>query len=266
MELWQSLVLSLIQGITEFLPISSSGHLVITREIFNWNEAGAAFDAFTGLGTLTAVLIYFRREVLELLTAFFKQKNQGLNFDPNATLANQLLIASIPAFIFGFLIKDTVDNWGHKPLLIASTTLIFALFLQITDLWGVKKKQLSDFTLKTAIIVGLFQAIALIPGTSRSGITITAALLLGFNRQASAKFSFLLSIPISAAAGLYGLLKIGSDPTGIGFIALLLSFLISFGSAYLCIALFLKFLNKIGMWPHTIYRIFLATFLFLKFY
>ncbi|MBR1375778.1 MAG: undecaprenyl-diphosphate phosphatase [Cardiobacteriaceae bacterium] len=255
MDLWQSVVLALIQGITEFLPISSSGHLVITREFFGWEDAGAAFDAFTGLGTLTAVIIYFRREIKDLCLAFFDQFSCE-NFDrANARLANQLIIATLPALIIGYLVKDYVDVLTHSPKVIAFTTIFYAVLLYLSDRLGKKIRALKQTSYRDAIIYGFAQALALIPGTSRSGITITAGLALGYDRKSAAKFSFLLSIPISAAAGLYGLLKLLKNPEQFPLFNVFIAYIVSLVSAYFCIALFIRFLDLIGMLPHAIYRL-----------
>ena len=258
MEFWQACVLALIQGLTEFLPISSSGHLVLTRELFGWQDAGVAFDAFTGLGTLTAVLIYFRSDLAEMSRAFADQFYCH-NYDRrSARLCNQLIVGTIPALVIGFLIKDHVDTLTHSPLVIASTTIFYAILLYLADLLGRKNLRLEQTSWRDAMLYGFAQVLALIPGTSRSGITITAGLALGYDRKSAARFSFLLSIPISAAAGLYGLVKLLHNPSDFPLFTVFAAYVISLVSAYLCIALFIRFLDLIGMLPHCIYRLFLG--------
>lgn len=264
MTLWHAFVLSLIQGITEFLPISSSGHLVITREVLHWPDSGVAFDAFTGLGTLSAVIIYYWKDICEILSHWLRQFSAQKAPDPEhyARLGNQLLIATLPALIIGFLAKDYVNAMLHNPYVIAATTIGFGLLLGAADIFGKKFRPIGRTTTKQALVYGFMQAIALIPGTSRSGITITAGLMMGFTRQAAARFSFLLSIPISAAAGAYGLLELIKAPSAdFTWQIMLLSYVVSLVSALICIALFIRFLNIIGMWPHVIYRLLLGGFL-----
>ncbi|SUO92197.1 undecaprenyl-diphosphate phosphatase [Suttonella indologenes] len=267
MDLWQAFVLSLIQGLTEFLPISSSGHLVITRDLLNWPEASVAFDAFTGLGTLSAVLLYFRRDLIQIFYHWCWQFRAHKVPDPEqyAKLGNQLIIATFPALLVGFLVKDHVDTLLHSPILIACTTIGFGILLGLADYYGKKIRILTQTTTTQALFYGLAQAIALIPGTSRSGITITAGLAMGFSREAAARFSFLLSIPISAAAGAYGLLKLLQSDSSFSWQVILLSYCTAFASAYFCISLFLRFLDTIGMWPHVVYRLFLGSLLLFVF-
>lgn len=268
MERCQAVILSLIQGITEFLPISSSAHLVITREILDWPDPGVAFDAFTGLGTLTAVIVYYRKDIQALLDHWFARfgKTPAPDRENYARLGDQLLIATLPALIIGFLVRDSVDALTHDPLVIATATIVFAVFLAGADLLGRKRRPITSTTMTEALIYGLAQALALLPGTSRSGITMTAGLAMGFSRQAGARFSFLLSIPISAAAGLYGLGKLIATPgAGVDLEVIVLAYCTSAISAFLCIALFLRFLDAFGMWPHVLYRLALGIFLFARF-
>ncbi len=264
MDLWQTFVLALIQGLTEFLPISSSGHLVIVRKLLHWPEAGVAFDAFTGWGTVTAVVFYFRHDLLQIIKCWCHQfvGDKQCDTEGYAKLGNLLLTATFPALIIGFLVKDIVDTHFHHPLIIASTTLGYGILLGVADSYGRKKHHLNDTTLNNALVYGFAQALALIPGTSRSGITITAGLGMGFTREAAARFSFLLSIPISVAAGAYGLYKMSVSPDSVfNWQVISLAYLTSTVSAYLCIHLFLRFLNTFGMKPHVIYRLILGTVL-----
>lgn len=266
MTLWQSFILSLIQGITEFLPISSSGHLVITRELLHWQDAGVAFDAFTGLGTLTAVLFYYRKDVCSILYHWFRQfRHCDAPPAPEAKLGNQLIVATLPALLIGFMVKDHIDALTHRPLLIASTTMIFAIFLAAADFWGRKKLSLPETNYRQAFYYGLAQTLALVPGVSRSGITLTAGLAMHFSRESAARFSFLQSIPISAAAGGYGLWKLATNPSDFSWQLIALSYVTATLAAYVCIALFIRFLNTVGMMPHVIYRLLLGAYLFFVF-
>ncbi len=268
MDIWQAFILSLVQGISEFLPISSSAHLVITREILHWPDAGVAFDAFTGLGTLSAVIVYYHKDLRAIFYYWFGQFGKTPARDPQgyARLGNQLLVATLPALLIGFLVRNSVDALTHDPLLIATATVVFAIFLGAADCLGRKRKTVTSTTMAQALLYGLAQAIALFPGTSRSGITMTAGLAMGFTRRAAARFSFLLSIPISAAAGFYGLAKLLAAPSAeFSLAVIVLSYATSAISAFICIALFLRFLNSVGMWPHVLYRLLLGAFLFARF-
>lgn len=262
MNYFEAFMLALIQGLTEFLPISSSAHLILPSAIFGWKDQGLAFDVAVHLGTLAAVVIYFRHEVVTLLKAFFASIFKGER-GKEAKLAWLIVLATIPACVFGFLMKDIVELYLRSAWVIAVTTIIFGLLLWYVD----KRAQLISDEYqagwKQALFVGLAQALAVIPGTSRSGATMTAALYLGFTREAAARFSFLMSIPIIILAGGYLGLKLvaSGEPIEVNF--LLTGVITSFISAYLCIFFFLKLISRMGMTPFVIYRLILGGGLFL---
>lgn len=262
MELFQIVILSLIQGITEFLPISSSGHLLLPKELLGWPEQGLAFDVAVHVGTLAAVVFYFRRDIAEITTAWFGSVLKKQHTD-NSRLAWFIIVATIPAGIFGLLMNDIIEMHLRSMLVIALTTIIFGLALGWADaIEGDGGKELATMTLKIALIIGFAQALALIPGTSRSGITITAALFCGLTREASARFSFLLSIPIIVLSGGYkGLELLGS--LNVAWFDLFLGAVFSGVSAFFCIHYFLKFIQKIGVMPFVVYRLILGGFLLL---
>lgn len=264
MDLLQTLFLALIQGITEFLPISSSAHLILPSQVFGWPDQGLAFDVAVHLGTLIAVVVYFRDDISQLLIAWFGQFT-GRAPDGSTRLAWFIIAATVPAGLAGLFFKDYIELYLRSSLVIAITTLIFGVLLWFADAKNQSAKTLANFTFKAAIIIGCAQALALIPGTSRSGITITAALLLGFSRQDSAKFSFLLSIPIIVlSAGLMSLDLL--EASAIDWQALIVGTLVSGISAYACIYFFLAFINRLGMLPFVIYRLILGCILlFLSF-
>ena len=251
-----TVLLALIQGLTEFLPISSSAHLILPSQLLGWEDQGLAFDVGVHVGTLAAVLIYFRREVTQITIASLASLTGKRSDD--GRLGWMVVLATIPAVVAGFLLGDLVDLYGRSILVIAATTIIFGLLLGWADATNRATRVMQNLGLKDAVIIGFAQAIALIPGTSRSGITITAALALGFDRQSAARFSFLLSIPVILGAGLLKsmeLLGAGADANWqmVGSGAVLAAL-----SAWACIHIFLGVLDRVGMKPFVIYRLLLG--------
>lgn len=197
----QALVLAAVQGVTEFLPVSSSGHLILAPYFLKWPDQGLAFDIATHVGTLLAILVYFRRDVRDLIVGFFTGQPQSADGDYNPRhLAWMIVLATIPAGIAGLLFKDWVETQARSALLVAGTTIVYGLLLGAADRLGRHAKQLGEIGWQAALVIGMAQALAIVPGTSRSGITITAALLLGLARPAAARFSFLLGIPVFTLA------------------------------------------------------------------
>ncbi len=261
MELLHIIVLALVQGLTEFLPISSSGHLVLPKELLQWPDQGLAFDVAVHVGSLLAVLVYFRHDVNRLLRAWL-QSLYTREQTADSRLGWYVITGTIPVCIVGLLFDDYIEANLRSIAVIATTTVLFGLLLGVADKLGRFQYSLEDFNLKTALLIGASQILALIPGTSRSGITITTALLLGFERQAAARFSFLLSIPVILLSGGYkGLqLLLQDNPVPWGDIGM--GAIVSGFSAYLCIDLFLRFINTVGMMPFVVYRLLLGGFLF----
>ncbi len=259
MDIFQTIILALVQGITEFLPISSSAHLILTSQVLGWPNQGLAFDVAVHLGTLVAVLLYFRQDITNLTCAWFGQfVGRGINHD--AQLGWFIILATIPAGVVGLLGKEFIEANLRSSLVIALTMIVFGLLLWFADVKNKGQKRLIELTLMGALIIGCAQALALLPGTSRSGITITAALLLGFSRQDSARFSFLLSIPIIVlSSALLSLDLIAS--ASVDWQALIIGSVVSGLSAYACIYYFLAFINRLGMLPFVIYRLLLGAFL-----
>lgn len=256
MDIVQAIILALIQGITEFLPISSSGHLILPAQVLGWPDQGLAFDVAVHVGTLAAVVIYFRSEIAEIVVGGVKTLGGDFS-DPSGKLAWLIVLATVPAALAGLLFNDFIEAHLRSILVIAATTIIFGVMLGIADLRKGQQKTLFQIGMGAALFIGCAQAFALIPGTSRSGVTITAALLLGFGREASAKFSFLLSIPIILLSGGYkGLDLIGH--TDVDWQAIMVGVVVSAVSAYLCIHFFLSFINRLGMMPFVYYRLVLG--------
>ena len=260
METIQILFLSLMQGFTEFLPISSSAHLILVPKLLGWEDQGLAFDVALHVGSLLAVLYYFKLEILaivkDILSSIKLRKNVG-----ESMLGWAVLIGTIPVGLAGLSFNDFISNTLRTPQVIAVTTIIFGLALFFSDR-KVGNKNENEIGLKATILIGIAQAVALIPGTSRSGITITAALFLGFSRVASARFSFLLSIPVIILAGGLKTLELIETKTVVVWNELFLGVALSGVSAYICIYLFLKLISKSSMLPFVIYRLILGVYLF----
>jgi len=260
MEIIQIFFLSIIQGFTEFLPISSSAHLILVPKFLGWDDQGLAFDVALHVGTLIAVLYYFKFEIITIVKDFLESIKVREKVG-ESTLGWAVLIGTIPVGLAGLSFNDFISDNLRSPYVIASTTIIFGLALFFSDR-KVGKKSERDITIRIAILIGIAQAIALIPGTSRSGITITAALFLGFSRVASARFSFLLSIPVIVLAGGFETIKLIKSETVVVWSELFLGVGLSALSAYACIYLFLKLISKSSMLPFVIYRLVLGIFLF----
>lgn len=261
MEWFQVVILAVVQGFTEFLPISSSGHLVLPSAVLGWPDQGLAFDVAVHVGSLAAVLLYFRQDVYQLATSWLGSF-VGKGANDNSRLAWAVIVATIPAGLCGLLFDDWIEANLRAVWVIATTTIVFGLLLGFADKQGSREKSLTDMVLILALVVGVAQAIALIPGTSRSGITITAALLLGFSREASARFSFLLSIPLILAAGGLKTLDLIELGEAVPWDQIIVGTLLSGVTAYACIYGFLALIDRIGMMPFVIYRLILGAILF----
>ncbi len=259
MDIIQIIVLALVQGLTEFLPISSSAHLILVPILTDWPDQGLAFDVAVHVGTLTAVVLYFREEIKAMFFAWLASLRGSHSED--SKLAWAVLIGTIPVGLAGLLFKDVISDHLRTPLVIAATTIVFGVLLGYSYCSGKGKRNEYSITMKDIVVIGCAQAIALIPGTSRSGITITAGLFLGLTAQASARFSFLLSIPVIILAGGVETLDYLEVASLNDMGDLVLGAFISAVSAYFCIHFFLKLLEKIGMAPFVFYRLALGLLL-----
>lgn len=256
METLHIIILALVQGLTEFLPISSSAHLILVPYLTGWPDQGIAFDVAVHVGTLAAVVLYFRKEISSMFAAWLVSLKGEHTQD--SKLAWAVLIGTLPAGLAGLLFEDLISAYLRTTLVIAMTTIMFGLLLWYADWSGARQRDEYSITWKDIIIIGCAQAVALIPGTSRSGITITAGLLLGLTAPAAARFSFLLSIPVIMLAGSMETVNY-LEVANMGDIKdLVYGALISALSAYLCIHFFLMLLEKTGMTPFVIYRLFLG--------
>lgn len=252
-----ALLLGSIQGLTEILPISSSAHLILIPRIFGWPESGLTFDVALHLGTLIAIGLYFWRDICDLIYNFIAGISGKGFHTPGNRLPWYIIIGTIPAAIAGKTLEEPIEElFRHSPAIICGLLITFGLLLAFADTTGPKRWKLDRLTMKAAIIIGTAQCLALVPGVSRSGITITTALLLGYNREAAARFSFLLSIPIVFGAAL---LKVGSlvktgIPAGEGT-PLLIGIATSAILGYASVALLLKLVQRHSLYPFVWYRI-----------
>jgi undecaprenyl-diphosphatase len=258
MDILQAIWLAAIQGFTEFLPISSSAHLILPSQVLGWPDQGLAFDVAVHVGSFVAVVIYFRREIQQLVSGWVK--SLGGPQTPESRLAWYIIIATVPASITGLIFGGFIEVHLRSMAVIAATTILFGLLLGWADYRYRGTKTIDQLTWKTALLVGAAQALALIPGTSRSGITMTAALMLGFDRISAARFSFLLSIPIIALSGGYkGLELLGQ--ASVPWFEIMIGTVLSALTAYLCIHSFMRFVERVGMLPFVIYRLLLGAVL-----
>ncbi|OMH30231.1 undecaprenyl-diphosphate phosphatase [Motiliproteus sp. MSK22-1] len=259
-------MLAVIQGVTEFLPISSSAHLILPAQLLGLADQGLAFDVATHVGTLMAILFYFRRD-FSLLTYAWLRSFRGGRSSQHSRLGWALVIGTIPAVLAGLAFNNLIEQHLRSTLVIAATTILFGLLLWFADAKRTESRKNRDLNLKDVLIIGCAQALALIPGTSRSGITITAGLMLGLTRQSAARFSFYLSAPLIMAAGAYKGLELYQNGDQAAWSAVLVGTAVAAISAYACIHWFLKILDRVGMLPFVIYRMILgATLLGLYWY
>jgi undecaprenyl-diphosphatase len=264
MDTLHAIFLALLQGLTEFLPVSSSAHLILLPRLLGWEDQGLAFDVAVHVGTLSAVVLYFRRELVPMAQDWFRSLLTRKN-TANSRLAWAVLWGTIPVGLAGLLLKGFIENNLRSELVIAAATIGFGLLLWVADAKGRGQRDEYSLRISDIFIIGVAQALALIPGTSRSGATMTAGLMLGLSRQAAARFSFLLSIPVIVLAG--GLLTIDliQQPDLVDWRALTIGTVTSAIAAYLCIHVFLKLLERIGMLPFVIYRLGLGVLLIFLF-
>ena len=260
MEYIQIFALALLQGLTEFLPISSSAHLILLPVIAGWEDQGLAFDIAVHVGSLTAVVFYFRK-TLETLSIDWVSSIKQRSMVGESRLAWALLLGTIPVGLSGLMLGNLIEINLRNPLVIATATILFGLILGWADWRSKQDRDEHHLSIFDILFIGIAQAIALIPGTSRSGITITAGLLLGLTREAASRFSFLLSIPVIILAGSLKTLQLLQSDVAADWAAIMLGTILSALSAYLCINVFLKVIEKIGMWPFVIYRLFIGAIL-----
>ena len=261
----QAAVLGLVQGLTEFLPISSSGHLILVPWLFKWNDPfidSLAFSVMLHMGTLLAILVYFWRDWVRLIPAGLASiRDRRIGDDPDRRLGWLLIVATIPAVIFGALLNDTLEEKIREPGLVAVMLCVGAAIMWLADRWGTKERDEQSLSYGGAAGIGVAQALALVPGISRSGVSISAGLFLGLTREAAARFSFLMAAPAVAGAGLWSARKLGSESGGhldlvaIGFVTAAISGLIA-------IKFMLAFLRRQPLTAFIVYRVIAAIVVF----
>ena len=271
MSILEAIVLGIIQGLTEFLPISSTAHLRILPALFGWNDPGAAFTAVIQIGTLVAVLYYFYADILRIATATVQNTLQGKPFENfDSRMGYMMILATVPIVISGLLLKTYIETSFRSLYVIAFTLIALALLLMLAEFFvkvrlekGEPQKELADLSWLEAIVVGLAQCVALIPGASRSGVTITGGLFLGMTRETAARFSFLLSLPSIFAAGIFQLIKARDAlfATTDSILTLAIATVVSGVVGYYSIAFLLNYLKKNSTYLFIAYRIALGLLL-----
>jgi undecaprenyl-diphosphatase len=259
MDTIQAIVLGIVQGLTEFLPISSTAHLRIVPAFLGWEDPGAAFTAVTQLGTMTAVLLYFRADLLRIATTWLASlRRPELRAEHDAKMGWYIGLGTVPIVIFGFLFKDQVEEGARSLYLIGTTLIVLGLVLLLAEKVGRRDRRLESLNGRDATAIGFAQALALVPGVSRSGATLTAGLFLGFERAEAARYSFLLSVPAVVASGLFELRKIGEEG-GAGFVPTAIATLLAFAVGYASIAFMLRWLTSHSTAIFVGYRVALGT-------
>ncbi|MEU4269614.1 undecaprenyl-diphosphate phosphatase [Streptomyces sp. NPDC026092] len=275
MSWFESFILGLVQGLTEFLPISSSAHLRLTAAFAGWEDPGAAFTAITQIGTEAAVLIYFRKDIARIVSAWFRSlRDKSMRSDHDAQMGWLVIVGSIPIGVLGVTLKDHIEGPFRDLRLIATTLIVMGIVLGIADRLAARdeaggrhrvvreRKTLKDLGVRDGLIFGICQAMALIPGVSRSGATISGGLLMGYTREAAARYSFLLAIPAVLASGLFEL-KDATEGGHVSWGPTVFATIIAFGVGYAVIAWFMKFITTKSFMPFVIYRILLGILLFI---
>ena len=258
----EAIVLGIVQGLTEFLPVSSTGHLRIVAALFSWDDPGAAFTAVTQLGTMLALVVYFRRDLWAIATAWLASLRPGRARTFEARMGWYLLVATVPIAGFGFVFRDAVKTDARDLRLIAAMLIVFGVVMLVADRLGSRTKPETELGLREVIAIGGAQALALIPGVSRSGATISAGLAAGYTREAAARISFLLSIPAVVLSGAFELRDIGKgDGPGAGVTAI--ATVVAFAVGYVTIAWLLRWLTSHSTAVFVAYRVAIGAFVFL---
>ncbi len=270
MSVFQAVILGIIQGITEFLPVSSSGHLILVPRILGWADQGLAFDAIVHLGTLAAVLLFFRKKLWTISMSFF---SRDVTQKSDRRLGILLILSIIPAGLVGFFFGDVVETALRLPVVVAISLIFWGVALIVADLFNEKRKkqgvvvtELGTISGQQAIAISLAQAIALVPGTSRSGVTMTTGLFAGLSKQAAAEFSFLMSVPIIALAGLFKIKELFSSGVAIESAPLIAGFFAAALSGFFAIWLLLGIIKRWSFVPFGVYRIVIGILVLVLFY
>jgi undecaprenyl-diphosphatase len=254
MDPLHAIVLAVVQGLSEFLPISSSGHLILIPHLLGWPDQGVAFDVAVHVGTLLALLVYFRREIAVMTQAWFGSVFRRRQ-SADSRLAWQVLVGTVPVGLVGLMFGDAIEAHLRSPMFVAGTLSFFGLLMYAADRLSRGTGDEHSLSWSQAIAIGCAQALALMPGTSRSGITITAGRAVGLARSGAARFSFLLAIPGIAAAGGYEGLKLVTSHAAVGWAPMAIGAVFSALSGLACIHLLIRFIERIGLLPFTVYRL-----------
>ena len=258
---FEAIVLGVVQGLTEFLPISSSAHILIVSRIFGWGDPGAAFTAVSQIGTETAVLIYFRHDIARIVSTWFRSLRQAeLRSSLDARMGWYVIVGTIPIAVLGLAFAPIIETAARNLWLVASVLILFGLVLGLADRLGSKVKELDALNVKDGLLFGVGQALALIPGVSRSGATISVGLAMGYSRYAATRYAFLLAIPAVLASGLYEATKIGSDPN-VQWGQTLVATAIALVIGYLVIAWLIRWVSTRSYMPFVVYRVVLGSIL-----
>jgi undecaprenyl-diphosphatase len=257
MDLLHAAFLAIVQGITEFLPISSSGHLILVPRFAGWPDQGLAYDAAIHIGTLAAIVLYFRVQLAQMVSAWATSLVER-RLTPDARLGWAVLWGTIPVCVVGFVFNDYIEANFRSPILVATTLSVFGILLWLADRLGRRVRDEYSVGWREVLLIGMAQAMALVPGTSRSGITMTAGLSVGLTREAAARYSFLLAVPGTAIAALYECWKMFQAGEAIDWTPVFVGIAVAAVSGFLCIHFLLKFLQRFGMLPFTVYRLLLA--------
>jgi undecaprenyl-diphosphatase len=259
MDAYQAIVLGIVQGLTEFLPVSSTGHLRIVPAFLGWEDPGSAFTAVTQLGTLAAVLIYFRDDLWRILSTWFRSlRDPSLRGELDARLGWYIGLGTIPIAVFGLIFNNQIEDGARSLYLIGTTLIVLGLLLLLAEKVATHSRPLENINRRDAVVIGFAQALALVPGVSRSGSTLTAGMFLGFDRPSAARYSFLLSVPAVVLSGLFELRKIG-DEGGAGFVPTAIATLLAFLVGYATIAFLLRWLTSHSTAIFVAYRVVLGT-------
>jgi undecaprenyl-diphosphatase len=253
----QIVVLAVVQGLTEFLPISSSGHLVLVPYLVDWADQGLAFDVAVHFGSLIAVGVFFREDILGLLRGALQVLAGNLHM-PQANMALAIGLGTIPAAVAGLMFASWIEANLRDPSVIVYTLSGYGILMALADRFGKSERVIADVRIRDALLIGCAQALALVPGTSRSGVTITAARVLGLKRQDAARFSFLLSAPVILLATLYKGFELVTGEAAVPWGQLALGAVVSAVVAYASIEFFMRFVSRIGLAPFAVYRLALA--------
>jgi undecaprenyl-diphosphatase len=265
MDSLQAAVLGLIQGLTEFLPISSSGHLVLTPLFMGWTDQSLAFDVAVHFGTLLAVVLYFRTELVAIVPAAFRPLS-GQGFDQESRMAWGLALATIPASIVGLVMQVGLDLELNNPRLIAVNLIVFGLLLWWADARLRGRRSEDHLSWREYFLLGCAQALALSPGTSRSGVTMTAAMAMGLSRVAAARVSFLMAVPVIALASAFEFVKLVTSDAPAPWHEIAIGTSVAFGSGLICIHALLRLLQGYGFLPFVLYRVLLGSVLLVLFW